>query len=318
MRSFFAPAVFAAVLTAVFFTGPAAADNVANPNIDKQKIVAYLRYAEGFSSSVAIQVDDPAPSRLPGFYLLNVHLSLGNAKEERHYYVSQDGQRVLSGSVWSLNESPFVDTLNRLSTTGPSFGVPDAKVTIVVFSDFQCPYCRELAKNLRANIPQKYPKDVRVVMKNFPIEAIHPWSRAAAEAGTCMADASTGAFWAYHDWVFEHQAEVNKEFQDQKAEFPAYLRDNAATLAQAQQVDPAKVKTCIETHASAAEVNQDIAEGNKLVIASTPTFYINGRPVTGAVPWASLDTLIQMELNRPKDIGTPLAIAATKTLAPAK
>ena len=117
-----------------------------------------------------------------------------------------------------------------------------------------------------------------------------------------MADQSTGAFWAYHDWMFEHQSAVNTQFQDKKADFPAYLRDTTAALAKQQNVDPAKVRSCMDGHSSAAEVNKDVAEGNKLMVGSTPTFYINGRPITGAISWDSLDTLIRMELNRPKDI----------------
>jgi protein-disulfide isomerase len=302
--------VFAlAVASAFLLTIPLAVkpDPAPQPKIDKQKLETYLRYAEGVSANVKVEMDDPAPSPFPGFYSLNVRLVLGSQKEDKRYYISQDGQTVVNGTLWSLSESPFADTLNRLTTDGPSFGVPDAKVTIVVFSDFQCPYCRELAKSLRTNIPQKYPKDVRVVVKNFPIDAIHPWARAAAEAGACMASQSLGAFWAYHDWMFEHQAAVNTEFQDKKPEFPAYLRDAAATLAKGQHVDPAKVSSCIDSHASAPQVKIDMAEGDKLLIASTPTFYINGRPVTGAIPWSSVDTLIQMELNRPKQIAIPVA-----------
>jgi protein-disulfide isomerase len=145
-------------------------------------------------------------------------------------------------------------------------------------------------------------------MKNFPIAAIHPWARAAAEAGACMADAGTGAFWAYHDWVFEHQNEVNAQFQKDKDKFLAYLRDMAAGLAETQKVDVAKVKSCIDTHASAEEVNKDIAEGDSLKVASTPTLFINGRPIPGAIAWNQLDMLIQLELNRPKDIAGPVAM----------
>ncbi|MBV9613037.1 MAG: DsbA family protein [Acidobacteriaceae bacterium] len=294
----------------LLFAGLAAAyaDPVA-PKIDKQKLEAYLRYAEGVASDVQFQVDDPAPSAYPGFYQLSVHMTRGTQKQDKRYYVSQDGQRIVNGTFWSLNESPFSDALAHLTTDGPSFGVSDAKVTVVVFSDFQCPYCREFAKSIRTNIPQKYPKDVRVVEKNFPIDSIHPWARAAAEAGACMAEQSTGAFWAYHDWMFDHQSAVNTQFQDKKSDFTNYLKETAAALAQEQKVDAQKVRSCIDTHASAAEVAKDMAEGDKLMIGSTPTFYINGRPVPGAIPWASLDSLIQMELNRPKEIGGSVAIA---------
>jgi protein-disulfide isomerase len=284
------------------------------PKIDKTKVEAYLRYAEALASNVQVQLDDPIPSGYPGFYRLNVHMSLGTQKQDKRYFISEDGQRIVNGTLWSLTESPFTDALLRLTTDGPSFGVPDARVTIVVFSDFQCPYCREFAKNIRANIPQKYPKDVRVVEKNFPIETIHPWARAAAEAGACMADQGTGAFWAYHDWVFEHQSAVNTQYQDKKDEFATYLRDTAVTLAQQQKVDPEKVRACIETHASAAEVSKDIAEGDRLMVASTPTFYINGRAVPGAIAWPQLDTLIQLELNRPKDIISPVALASAASV----
>src|SRR5581483_8879632 len=248
--------------------GPVAPQPFSPNRIDKPRLEAYLRYAEGISADVKVEMDDPAPSSFPGFYLLNVRLLLGSQKEEKRYYVSEDGQRLINGTVWSLTESPFADTLSRLTTDGPSFGVPDAKVTIVVFSDFECPYCRDLAKSLRTNIPQKYPKDVRVVIKNFPIDAIHPWARAAAEAGACLANESTGAFWAYHDWMFEHQAAVNAEYKDKKPEFPAYLRATAAALAKGQNADPAKISSCIDSHASAPQVNKDISEGDKLLIAS--------------------------------------------------
>ena len=277
------------------------------PTIDKQKLEAYLRYAEAIQPTVKVEIEDPAPSPLPGYYRLNVHFLLGTQKEDHKYFISQDGQDIINGTFWSLNESPFANSLKYLTDEGPSFGVPDARVIIVVFSDFECPYCRELAKNLRTNIPQKYAKDARVVVKNFPIENIHPWSRAAAEAGACMADQSTGAFWAYHDWMFDHQSQVDGQFKDKKVDFAGYLKDTAAALAQQQQVDAAKVRSCIDTHAAAAQVNKDIEEGKKLDVTVTPTFYINGRPLPGAIPWTSIDTLIQLELNRPKEISSPLA-----------
>jgi len=107
--------------------------------------------------------------------------------------------------------------------------------------------------------------------------------------------------------MFDHQSQVDGQFKDKKVDFAGYLKDTAAALAQQQQVDAAKVRSCIDTHAAAAQVNKDIEEGKKLDVTVTPTFYINGRPLPGAIPWTSIDTLIQLELNRPKEISSPLA-----------
>ncbi len=180
------------------------------PKIDKQKLETYIRYAEGYSPEVKMAIDDPVPSAFPGYFRVLVHLSAGTHKLDRVYYVTPDGVQFINGSIWKLNESPFLDTLEHLPTDGPSFGPSNAKVTVVVFSDFECPYCRELAKTVRDNIPQKYPNDVRVVFKDFPIDSIHKWARAAAEAAHCLASQKPEAFWAFHDWVFEHQQEVNE------------------------------------------------------------------------------------------------------------
>ena len=76
---------------------------------------------------------------------------------------------------------------------------------IVEFSDFQCPYCKEEAKMLRQNLIQTYPKQVRLYFKDFPLENMHPWAKAAAIAGRCVFQQKTDAFWEYHDWIFAHQ-----------------------------------------------------------------------------------------------------------------
>jgi protein-disulfide isomerase len=272
---------------------PAASENAA-PKIDKPKFEAYVRYAEGFPAAVQVTVDDPKPSPFKGYYRVLVHLSSGPQKLDRLYYVSADGQQFIAGNIWDINRSPFVDTVQHLPTNGPSFGPADAKVTIVVFSDFECPYCRELAKTLRDNIPQKYPNDVRVIFKDFPIDAIHKWARAAAEASHCIEHEKPAAFWAFHDWIFEHQQEVDS----------ANLSDKVAAFAKQQNLDATKISACMADHATAPEVNASQRAGQELQISRTPTLFINGRMVPGAVPWEQLDTVIKMELNRPKEIAS--------------
>jgi protein-disulfide isomerase len=163
---------------------------------------------------------------------------------------------------------------------------------MIVFSDFECPYCRELAKTLRDNIPQKYPTDVRVVFKDFPIDSIHKWARAASEAAHCLASQKPGAFWAFHDWIFEHQQEINE----------TNVRDRVLGFAKQQNLDVPQVSSCLANHATAQEIDRNQQIGAALQISQTPTIFVNGRTVSGAVPWQTLDNIIKMELNRPKEI----------------
>src|SRR5690349_27335 len=98
------------------------ASQSAVPKIDKQRLEAYVRYAEGFSPEVKMSIDDPAPSPFTGYYRVLVHLTAGTHKLDRLYYATQDGQQLINGNVWKLGESPFLDTLEHLPADGPSFG----------------------------------------------------------------------------------------------------------------------------------------------------------------------------------------------------
>ena len=280
------------------------------PNIDTQKLEAYVRYTEGYTPQVKLAFDTPTPSAYKGYFRVRVHLSIAREKGiqqvgEKLYY-TDDGEHFLSGQLWELGKNPFEDTLVRLPTDGPSFGPANAKVTIVVFSDFECPYCREFAKTLRTKVPQKYPNDVRVIFEAFPIDSIHPWAVAAAEAAHCIADENPEAFWAFHDWIFEHQGEVT----------PQNLKDKTLAFAQTKNLPAAPLSACLDHHSTAAAVTASLQAGRALQIQQTPTLFVNGRMVGGAVPWETLDAVIQLELGRPKEIPGPSVKACCEVSAP--
>jgi protein-disulfide isomerase len=202
--------------------------------------------------------------------------------------MTADGEQIISGNIWDLRKSPFSDRLAQVPTSGYSFGPEDAKVKLVVFSDFECPYCREYAKTVRDNIPKKYPKDVRVIFEDFPLETIHPWARTAAEAAHCIGDQNADAFWSYHDWIFAHAAEIKVD--SVRARILAWAAEN--------KLDGGKLQACLESHAQAASVSQSEAKGRALGVEQTPTSFANGRLIPAALPWKDLDTVIQMELRR--------------------
>ena len=203
--------------------------------------------------------------------------------------MTADGKRISTAPVWDVNQNPFEDTAKALPTTGPSFGPANAKITLILFSDFECPYCREFDRTVRENIPKKYPNDVRVIFKDFPLESIHPWAKEAAEAAHCIGNGNPEAFWAFHDWVFQHQGEISS----------SNVREKTLSFASAQKLEIGKVTSCLDNHSPRAELEEDLKRGKELGIQQTPTFFLDGRMVPGALPWASLNILIQMELNRP-------------------
>jgi protein-disulfide isomerase len=259
----------------------------AAPAIDKAKLAAYIRYAEGFMADVHFVIDDPAPSSFPNFYRVNVHLSTdAGAKLDRVYYMTEDGKEIVNGTLWNLSKSPFAETLDHLPDNGYAFGPADAKVKLVIFSDFECPYCREFAKTVRENIPKKYPKDVRVVFEDFPLESIHPWARAAAEASHCVGSQSVDAFWAYHDWIFAHAADIK----------PETLRDKVLAWAKDQKLDTDKLAACMDSHVQAGAVEQAENAGKALQVVQTPTAFMNGRAIPGAMKWDGLESVIKLEL----------------------
>jgi len=180
--------------------------------LDKATMEAYVRHLNVWGPQIKVEIDNPKPSSLPGFEEVTVHASAGNASADETLYVSKDGQKILRGNVFEVAQNPFKPQLDKLHTDlQPSFGTPGAPVVIVIFSDFECPYCKEEAKALRANLLATYPKEVRLYFKDLPLSQIHPWALPAALAGRCIFKQNPGAFWDYHDWIYEAQTDVTSE-----------------------------------------------------------------------------------------------------------
>ncbi len=225
---------------------------------------------------------------MPGYKEVKVTGSYKQSSLDEIFYVSNDGQKIVRGSVYDINKNPFEADLNKISTDlQPSLGTPGARVLVVAYSDFQCGYCREEAKILRQNLIQSFPKDVRLYFKDFPIDSIHPWARNASIAGRCVFRQKPAAFWDYHDWIFEKQGEMT----------PENLKQKTAEWAQSKGLDMMQYNRCVETRATETEVNKNIAEARNLRVESTPTLFVNGRKIPGSIPWANLKQIVQMELD---------------------
>lgn len=162
-----------------------------------------------------------------------------------------------------------------------ALGDAKAPVTLVEFSDFQCPFCQRVMPTLK-RIKETYGDRVRIVWKDFPLTAIHPQAFKAAEAGQCARE--QGKFWEYHDRLFANQQALE----------PEMLKKYAADTG----LDAAKFNACFDTAKYGDRVQEQMGIGARLGVGSTPTVFVNGRLVSGAQPYEVFVGIIDEELSR--------------------
>ncbi len=168
-----------------------------------------------------------------------------------------------------------------VTSDDPSQGSATAPVTVVEYSDFQCPFCQRVMPTLK-ELRAKYGDKMRLVWKDFPLTMIHPQAFVAAQAGNCARE--QGKFWEYHDRLFANQQALQPEF----------LKKYAAEVG----MDAAKFNACLDSSKYEARVQESLGAGTRLGITSTPTVYVNGRMVNGAQPIDVFQTVIDDELAR--------------------
>jgi protein-disulfide isomerase len=239
-------------------------------------------FAWGVDFKVAIGPLAPSPS--PDFYLAPIHVTVNGQTDTGNVYVSKDGKTFLRGEMYDMTTNPFAENLPKLHIDdNPSQGPSDAKVTIVEFSDFECPHCREFSQILRSIEPQ-YPQ-VRVVFKDFPITQIHPWAETAAIAARCAYIQKPSVFWTYQAQIFDDQDLIS----------PENVWDKLTEFATQDGLDADAFKTCVSSPAAKQAVEANHRDGEALNVNSTPTIFVNGRPLAGGDK-PTLEQYIKYEL----------------------
>ncbi|MEP7351963.1 MAG: thioredoxin domain-containing protein [Acidobacteriota bacterium] len=257
--------------------------------LDKPTLEAYLRHMEAWVPQINVAIDDPKPSAyLPGFSEVAVHISYQGQGKDEHYFVSRDGKSILKGDAYDIDKNPFQPNLDGLKTDKqPSYGTAGAPVVMVVFGDFQCPLCKVEAEVMRANVVKTFGAKVQVYFKDFPLESIHPWARSGSIVGRCVFRQSPQGFWEFHDWIYKVQDTIKLENLNEQ------VNKWAATVG----IDPIQLSRCIENKSTDAEVAANIKDGMALGIDATPTTFLNGRKLVGALEWGTMQALIGMELE---------------------
>jgi protein-disulfide isomerase/Skp family chaperone for outer membrane proteins len=246
---------------------------------------------ELLEAEVESNVDIPSNEEVESFYDANkdrIPITKDQALPQVKEYLiqrsrSQYREMLLARLKKEYGFKSYLEPIRaQLATSGfPTRGPANAPVTIVEFSDFECPYCGGLFPTLK-QVEKNYPQQVRIVYRQFPLANIHPHAQKAAEASLCANEQQK--FWEFHDSMFGNQRELSV----------ADLKQRAADL----KLDTQAFNQCLDSGRHAAAIQLDIQEGARNGVTGTPAMFINGRFLSGNQPYSEIKDIIEDELQR--------------------
>jgi protein-disulfide isomerase len=277
-----------------------------NQRIERQ-IRAY--FGDRLPPSVGITVGARAPSAdFPSYDKVVITLSQGAHQQNVEFLLSQDGKTLVRVTKFDLTQDPFAATMKKIDLSGrPVRGNKNAKVTIVNFDDLECPFCSRMHAELTDQVLSAYGDRVKIVYKDFPLTEIHPWAAHAAIDANCLAAQSGDAYWEFADYTHAHQREITGP--EQKPPFApqfAALDKAANEIGQRHKLSPGPLQACLKAQSKTALL-ASIQEASELGVQATPTLFVNGEKLDGAVPLPELQAIINRAL---RDAGQTVPAAA--------
>jgi protein-disulfide isomerase len=246
----------------------------------KHKIEVQIRnrFAGRIPPTVKFDFSERQPSKdFGGWDSATVYLVMSNGqRHEIPLLLSRDNKEIVHVERVSLESTIKIDTTGR-----PVRGNPNAKVKVISFDDFQCPYCAKSHAALFPTLLNEYGDRVAFIYKDFPLEEIHPWAVRAAVNANCLAAQSGDAYWQYADYIHENQKTIIKDNKDQRrpeAEQVAQIDNAARQTAAKASLDSNLLNACMQKRDETA-VRSSMKEGNDLGIDGTPYLFVNGERV---------------------------------------
>jgi protein-disulfide isomerase len=273
------------------------------------RVERHIRARFGVPPNVQISIGERRPSEFPNYEALTVTLSEGERKQTTDFLVSKDGKTLVRMTKVDMSTDPYAEVMKRIDVQGrPVRGNKDAKVTIINYDDFQCPFCSRMHQTLATDILQAYGDRVRIIYKDYPLAEIHPWATRAAVNANCLAEHNGDAYWDFVDYIHANPREISGEKRPTSEQFAAL--DRLAILhGQKRSVDLARLQSCIKAQV-VDKVTASLKEGAELGIQATPTLFINGERVDGALPAPMLRAVIDRALREAGDTSQAQSKAA--------
>jgi protein-disulfide isomerase len=252
-------------------------------------------------------------NEMPGYDALSVTVESGEGrKQELKFVISKDRNTMLRLTKFDLSKDPFAEVMSKIDVTGrPSRGAKGAKVVVVNFDDFECPYCAGMHSTLFPEILKEYGDRVTFFYKDYPLAEIHPWAIHAAVDANCLAAQNADAYWDFADYIHSNRHEVDNE----KTSGARLVAIDKAALLQGQKhnVDGVKLQACVKAQNEDA-VRASMKEGDGIGVNATPTLFVNGQKVDGAVPASEVRAALD---NALRDAGQPVPVHSPPVPAPA-
>jgi protein-disulfide isomerase len=280
-------------------TSPAAKTNPSTPPTQKAEaqdaslpttatVDSFMHRMFGYNPAVTWKVLDISPSEIPG--VASVLVTIGDQPQPNQFYVMPGGQFAMVGEVVPFGADPFAPVRKKLATEahGPQLGSKAAPVTVVEFSDLQCPHCKSAQPIIDKLIAES--PNAKLIFQPFPLP-MHKWAMKAAEYADCVAQQNPDAFWKFIHSVYDAQSEITDDGAEEK--FKA--------LATGAGADAAKASACASQGNTYLRVQKSIDLGKEVGVNATPTLYINGRKVLNisTTPLDQLKSMINYEVTQP-------------------
>ena len=278
-----------------------------------RKIEHQVRLFYTLPADVKLTVGAITPSSdLPGYDSVTVKLDDEGKQKEYVFLVSKDRNTMLRMTKFDLRKDAFADLMSKIDMSGrPSRGAKAAKVVVVNYDDFECPFCSRMHQTLFPQILSEYGDRVTFVYKDYPLVEIHPWAVHAAVDAGCLAAQNGDAFWDFADYIHANKQVVDNE-RTPNGRLDAI--DRMAQLeGQRHNVDVVKLMACLRAQNEDA-VRASMKEADAIGVNATPTLFINGQKIDGAVPITEVRAALDAAL---RDAGQPVPTHTTSVPMPA-
>jgi protein-disulfide isomerase len=282
LRAFVCLAVVAGVISGVSAATAA--------GMDQDQLIKYYRKKNNVNPATPVAVTDLKEAGIKGAKQGNLEVGAAPQVRKVAFIISEDGRYVVFGDMEDLTVDPFKKVMEKISMKdGHKKGPDNAKVTIVEYSDFQCPFCARGYTTVETQVLKEYGDKVRFVFKNYPLP-FHPWAEPGAVASECAGEQKPEFFWKAYSYMFENQKDINA--QNVKEKVLGALADT--------KIDKKKFEDCFDNKKTLDKVKAQMAEGQSVGVNGTPAFIINGRLVSGAQPFEQFKNIIDDELAAAK------------------